>query len=517
MKNFRKRYYAVAIMLFAIVPSCNEDLLEVSEQNRLNPDVFWQTGAHAQSAMIGAYSPLGNQWGWGRMMNLFTTYRSDATNPIPFQGVTTDAANFSIEPTFGRLQETWGELWKTILRANTILVEVPTIEDPLFADEQRNAILGEAHFLRAYQYFYLLTLFRNVPLVTEPALTLEEIKNPPAEPEQVWQQIIADLKAAQGLLPETWDDANTGRATWGAATGLLGKSYLYRSGLEGVDEYALAAAEFKKIIDSGLYELMPDHADNFGDDKENNAESLFEIQFEIGGLSWGGDIINDLRTAAFEPDLAPPGYTSQSGLLINPWVRDAFLDEQTTDGEIDPRTFNTILWNEPGVMVYLDTFQEAFADNLDAVGARKYLDFRDGKTQSDFGFAGSPSAINRRIIRYADILLMYAEALNESEPNNVLALEALNEVRARSNMPLKAASDQATLRQQIRDERVLELMFEGDRYLDLLRWGMIPEAITDELKSNMGGTQYRPGREYLPIPQIEVDTNPLYPQNEGYN
>jgi len=517
MKNSRKRYFIIAIMLFAVIPSCNKDLLEVTEQNRLNPDVFWQTADQANSAIIGAYSPLGNQWGWGRMMNLFTTYRSDATNPIPFQGVTTDAANFSIEPTFGRLQETWGELWKTVLRANTILVEVPNIEDPQFSDEQRNQILGEAHYLRAYQYFYLVTLFRNVPLITEPALTLAEIKNGASDPELVWQQIISDLQAAQASLPETWDDANTGRATWGAATGLLGKTHLYRSGLENVNEYALAAAEFKKIIDSGLYQLMPDHADNFGNDKENNVESLFEIQFDDTGLSWGGDIINDLRTAAFEPDLAPPGYTSQSGLLINTWVRDAFLAEQTTDGQIDPRAFNTILWNEPGVMVYLDTFQEAFADNLNAVGCRKYLDFRDGKEQSDFGFAGTPSVINRRIIRYADILLLYAEALNEAEPNSSLALDALNLVRERSKMVPKAASDQATLTQQIRDERVLELMFEGDRYLDLLRWGMIPDVITDELKSNMGGSQYRPGREYLPIPQIEVDTNPLYEQNEGYN
>lgn len=517
MKNLKIRYFGVAIMFFAMIPSCNEDLLEVTDQNRLNPEVFWQNGNQAKSAIIGAYSPLANQFGWGRMMNLFTTYRSDATNPIPFQGVTTDAANFSIEPTFGRLQEAWGELWKTILRSNTILVEVPNIEDPGFAEEDKNAILGEAYYLRAFQYFYLITLFRNVPLITEPAESIAEIKNPPAEPEQIWQLIISDLKVAQGLLPETWDDSNVGRATWGAATGLLGKTYLYRSGLDNTGEYAEAAAEFKKIIDSGLYELMPDHADNFGNDKENNAESLFEIQLDDNTIGWGADTASDLRTAAFEPDLAPPGYTSQSGLLVNPWVRDAFLDEQTTDGQIDPRTFNTILWNEPGVMVYLDTFQEAFADKLDAVGVRKYLDFRAGKTQSDFGFAGSPSVINRRIIRYADILLMYAEALNEAEPNNPLALDALNEVRERSNMPIYTSSDQATLRQQIRDERVLELMFEGDRYLDLLRWGMIPEAITDELKSNMGGSQYRPGREYLPIPQVEVDTNPLYPQNEGYN
>lgn len=111
---------------------------------------------------------------------------------------------------------------------------------------------------------------------------------------------------------------------------------------------------------------------------------------------------------------------------------------------------------------------------------------------------------------------MFAEAENEANGGSVAALSALNQVRARANMPPRTATDQATLRQQIRDERVLELIFEGDRYHDLLRWGKIPEAITNDLKSNAGGSQYVPGREYLPIPQIEVDTNPLYPQNKGY-
>ncbi len=517
MRKFKKLFLALCLSILW-VSACNEDLLVVQDENRLNPDVFWQSGDDASKAIIGAYSPLSGVFSWGRMMILHTVYRSDAINPIPFQGVTTDAANFSIEPTFGRLQETWGEYWKTILRANTILNEVPQIEDASFSDEQRGQILGEAHYLRAFQYFYLVTMFRNVPLITQPAASIDEIKNAPAEPEVVWQQIIDDLKMAQTLLPENWDDANVGRATWGAATGLLGKTYLYRSGIENVDEYALAAVEFQKIIDreGDLYSLMPNHSANFGREQENNAESLFEIQFDNSGAAWGADNAGSNLNAAFESDLSPPGYTSQSGVLVNPWVREAFLAETTTVGAIDPRAFNTILWNETGIMVYLDPFQQAFADNLNAVAMRKYLDFRDGKSQPQFE-GPDASDINWRIMRYADILLMYAEAQNEAVPNSSLALDALNKVRARSDMAGRTASDQATLRQQIRDERVLELLFEGDRYMDLLRWGMIPEAITDELKSNMGGSQYREGREYLPIPQIEVDTNPLYPQNPGYN
>jgi hypothetical protein len=504
-------------LLLVFVTACDKNLLDVTDENRLSQDVFWQNADEANRAIIGAYSPLAIQLYWGRMMILFTVYRSDAVNPVNNKGVITDATNFDTPPSFPRLAEIWGEIWKPIFRANNILENVPQIEDPNFSAEQRNNILGEARFLRALQNFYLITMFRNVPLITKPAESLDEIRQAPAAPEEVWQQIITDLKEAQNLLPQSWGDANMGRATSGAATALLGKTYLYRSGIEGVNEYGAAATEFKKIIDAGNYALMANHADNFGNDKENNQESLFEIQHDDVTIGWtGGDTPNDLRAAAWEPDLAPPGFTSQAGMLVNSWVKDAFLAEKTVDGAIDPRAFSTLLWNEEGVMIYEKTFQEGFAANLDLLGIRKYLDFRSGKAQSDFGFGGQASTINWRLIRYSDVLLMYAEAENEANGGSAAALAALNEVRQRANMPVRTTTDQNTLRQQIRDERVLELIFEGDRYLDLLRWGLVPTAITDELKSNTGGSKYQAGREYLPIPSIEINTNKLYPQNPGY-
>ena len=513
--KFLKRRVLITLMLLMAVFACDDKLLDLTDENRLSPQVFWKTEEHANRALVGMYSPLANQFAWGRMMLLHTMYRSDATNPIPAQGVTTDASNFSIQPTFGRLQEIWGEFWKTILRANTLLAKVPEIKDESFTPEERNVIMGEAYFLRAFQYFYLVVMFRNVPLITKPAASLAEVRKAPAKPEQVWQQIIGDLQKAQSFLPKTWNDANLGRATWGAATGLLGKTYLYRSGIDNTNEYAQAVAEFKKIMDSGVYKMMKNHKDNFGSELENNPESLFEIQHESETIGWATDTPNDLRAAAWEPDIAPPGFTSQSGMLINSWVKEAFLAEKTSDGKTDPRAFSTIVYDYPGAMMYEKPFAKAF-DDQKTVAVRKYLDFRPGKTQSDFGFAGFPSVINLRIMRYADILLMFAEAENEANGGSAAALDALNQVRTRANMPPRTATDQATLRQQIRDERVLELIFEGDRYHDLLRWGKIPEAITNDLKSNAGGSQYVPGREYLPIPQIEVDTNPLYPQNKGY-
>ena len=521
-----KRYHAptkiaLAILaLFFATSSCDNEFLDPANENQLSPDTFWQSADDARKAIVGAYSPLSTVFGWGRMMILHTVYRSDVVDPFAFQGVTTDASNFSVNPNFGRMNEIWGEFWKTIFRTNLIFENVPAIEDPNLSEEERATLLGEAHFLRAFQYFHLLTMFRNVPLLTKPPTGLEEVAAAPANPADVWQLIIDDLKEAQRVLPESWDGDNVGRATSGAATAMLGKTYLYRAGIEGNDgDFALAAAEFKKVIDSGVYALVPDYASNFNAADENNSESIFEIQFDNNGLGWGADNPETLRAAAWEPDMAPPPFTSQNGFEINQWAFDTFMETPDNDGNIDVRAYSTFIWNYPGAVIYQENFADAYATNLDFVGGRKYLDFETpDKPQSDFGFAGFPSVINWRSLRFADVLLMYAEAENEANGPSAAVFEALNRVRQRANMPIYAGLDQGALREAIRNERVLELSLEGTRYYDLLRWGLIPERFTNnpDFRENTGGVFYQPGREYLPIPQSEISTNPLYPQNPGY-
>lgn len=479
------------------VSSCNNEFLEPANENELSPETFWQSADDARKAIVGAYSPLSTVFGWGRMMILHTVYRSDVVDPFAFQGVTTDASNFSINPNFGRLNEIWGEFWKTIFRTNLIFENLPAIEDTNFSEEERNTLLGEAHFLRAFQYFYLITMFRNVPLLTAPPAGLDEVTAAPANPTEVWDLIIADLKEAQTLLPATWDGDNAGRATSGAVTALLGKTYLYRAGIDGVSgDYALAAAEFKKVIDSGTYSLVENYADNFNTTGENSTESIFEIQFDNNGLAWGADNPETLRAAAWEPDMAPPPFTSQNGFEINNWAFDTFLETPDNDGGVDVRTYSTFIWNYPGAVIYQETFSEAYATNLEFIGGRKYLDFdTPDKPQSDFGFAGFPSAINWRIIRYADVLLMYAEAENEANGPSATVLDALNQVRSRANMPEYSSMSQDAMRDAIRNERVLELSLEGSQYYDLLRWGLVPERFVDnpEFRENTGGVFYQPG------------------------
>ncbi|MEO1448839.1 MAG: RagB/SusD family nutrient uptake outer membrane protein, partial [Bacteroidota bacterium] len=368
---------------------------------------------------------------------------------------------------------------------------------------------------------HLINNWQNVPLIVDPITEIEEpTLITQAAPSAVWAQIEADLLEAQNLLPESWPGDNVGRATSGAAIGLLGQVYMYQS------KFSEAKTEFAKIMD-GRYELMANYADNFTEAAENNKESLFEIQLVADGNgAWGADAPNRGKGAGYQADLAPAGFTNQDGMRINEWALDLFLDETTINGEIDPRAFVTLFWdtedstNYQGEVLKSRTYEnksytEAYPNGNGNIYASKYLDWQfNGHTNSlDGGWHGSGN--NLRILRYADILLMFAEAEFMLNGSTGAALDAINAVRARADM----APFTTITMQDIEDERIKELSLERTRYFDLLRWDRVVERIVDnpEFKSESGGTDaYKPGREYISIPQNEIDNNPNLKQNQGY-
>ncbi|MDF9797794.1 tetratricopeptide (TPR) repeat protein [Catalinimonas alkaloidigena] len=504
--------------LLAATVSCNEELLEQTNPNALTPSTFWRNAEDATKGIIGAYSPFTDIWYYSRMHIFVSDYRddivngfatSDRTNPGRFAGTSDQNAVLWV----------WSAIWKSISRTNEVLANVPEIE---MDEGLKNNILGEAYFLRAYNYFELLKNWLNVPLITEPVTSIEESSTvSQASPEQVWEQVIADLKQAQSLLPESWDGGNLGRATTGSATALLGKAYLF------TEEYDQASMEFQKIISSSQYSLVVDYADNFSAFTENNQESLFEVQFIADeNRGWGGDAAGIGRTNSFTPDIAPPpAFTGQDGMRINNWVLDLFLDERTVDGQIDPRAFITLFWDTEEITVYEGdtlaatiydgkTFQEVFPGD-ERVFGKKYLEIDQGFSTANF----QQSSANLRLIRYADVLLMFAEAEMMANGGSATqeAVDAVNQVRSRVNMP---PLDMSMSIQDIRDERVKELALERVRYYDLLRWDMVKEKIVDTpgIKSESGGTGlYQPGREYLDLPQNELNNNSNLKHNPGYN
>ena len=403
-----------------------------------------------------------------------------------------------------------------INRCNQVLNNVPTI----VMDEGLKArVLGQAYFLRGLYEFHAVNLFKNVPLPT----SATEFYHPQASHAEGWDRVIADFAAAADLLPVSYDGVSgpdagqPGRATKGAALGYLGKAYLFNH------RFAEARDTFLSVINLGVYSLMPNYRDNFTDTNENNAESLFEVQFSraVGGgdLGWGGfPIASWSKTSARAITYAPRifGWTDVQPTQA---LFDEFHQETTVGGELDPRLRATMFYNYPGCTLYNQDFATIYAGSNDlfALFCRKYQN-SDGQYANEMDWR---SGINERLLRYADILLMYAETLNETG-NTAGAYQYIQMVRDRVNLPnlnsVQPGMSQAQMREQIGHERFLEFALEGHRFDDIRRWGWLEDpAKLAWLKSRDGEfNSYAAGREYFPIPQLEMDNNPGMIQNPSY-
>lgn len=510
MKNKIRVILTLATIGFFSFNSCTNDLNLVNP-NSPTPESFWQNADHAESGLTAVYAPLPTIPMFGRILTgIHLIHRSDIANPFPQSNVN-DAGALSVRAENPRNREIYQEMYKLVARANQVIARVPGID----MDSGRKAeILGEAHFLRGLAYFYIVNLWGTSPLSLDEAEEIADLFLPNSTVEQTYAAVINDFATAQANLPQNGDSpkGEIGRATWGAATAFLGRSYL------SIGDFSKAAVEFKKVIDLGIYELNENYSDNFTEDISNTKESIFEIQYDgnaTGG--WGGSGANVWRAQAWEADVAPRNYSSQQSISINEWVLELFLNEQTINGEEDPRTKATILWNYPGAMIYQDIFAESMlGDDLNRIWARKYLNFHRQNALTPGAWAGATN--NWKIFRYADALLMYAEAENEVNGGSQDALGALNKVRARVDMPAKTGLNQDQLRQAIRDERVKELALEGNRMFDLNRWGIAADRFEQnpEFRSNSRGVFERGKHEYLPIPLQDVEANPNLNQNPGY-
>lgn len=279
-------------------------------------------------------------------------------------------------------------------------------------------------------------------------------------------------------------------------------------------------------MDLGIYDLTTNYKDNFldGPAYENNKESIFEVQFsrDAGGkdLGWGGAPQTGWgKTSARGITFAPRGF-GWTDVQPTFSVFNEFQQEKTNGGLVDPRLDATIFYNKPGGLpMYKTTFQAKYAGtgDLNDIFCRKYEN-GDGDRADEFDWR---SGINERIMRYADILLMYAECLNEAG-QTAQAYPYIQKVRSRVDLPdlavVRPNMSQQDMRDQLAHERLLEFCLEGHRFDDIRRWGWLQDANKLAIlkqRDNEFGT-YAPGRELFPIPQSEIDNDPNFKQNPGY-
>jgi hypothetical protein len=486
--KYIQTFGALAAGLLLLLPSCKKSFLDVDPQAKQPAVTFWQTQEDATKAVNSIY---GNLRSWGN-----TAFPALAVESIPGDDAEKGSApndasylnnfnDFTVTATDGQLGGFWEAQYQNINLCNQVLDNIPAIS----MDENLKArYLAEAKFVRAYSYFRLVRAFGDVPLRLNVPKDAEEFNIPKTPKDQVWAAIETDLTDAAAILPPSYGSADLGRATKGAALALHAKVSMYQGKWNQVLEYT------NSVMTMG-YDLYPNYQESFRTNHENNIESIFEIQAELllnnkdasnsqysqvqgvrGTIAgWGFNVPTSELAAAYEP-----GDVRRNGTII-------FRGETTPQGDAIPPTGDNPMYNEKAYVPF----------NLIVTG------YTEGAQQ------------NVRVIRFADVLLMNAEAANETGNINQ-AKTSLNRVRARARggvagvLPDVTTNDAETLRQAIWHERFVELAMESDRYFDVIRQGRGSEVF--------GSRGWKAGKnEVWPIPSTEIDKSAgVLIQNTGY-
>jgi hypothetical protein len=466
---------------------------------------FYKTSDDLIQAVNAAYDPLGWESS-GNSQNIFFNfiYGDIASDDAIAGGDGQEAklipiAEFYATSTDIGLLEVWKKLYIGIYRANIVIEKAP---DSKASEAIKARVTTEAKFLRAYYYFQLIRMFGEIPLVTK-IVPPSDIIRPKSSKAEIYAQIEADLKAAADALPLSYG-TEKGRATRGAANGLLARVYLFQSNWDGVKKATDA------VIGSGFYQLESDYSTVHSLSTENGVESVFEIQ-AISTFGTKDDWERKSEGTYMNKFIAPRGQ-----LLMEGWGCNApsdelvkeFEDDSKIWGKMDPRFKATIL--SPGDSVTFGTVKAAIVLDPTVSSVKHYCAkyLINKSLPTDASMVQGPS--NQRVIRYADVLLMAAEAAFRlgDEPT---ARTFVNQVRARVAMP--EYTNPITIN-EIWKERRLELAMEGLRFFDIVRQGRAASLI----KATFEGRRFREGvNEVFPIPQAEIDlTNGVLTQNTGY-
>jgi tetratricopeptide (TPR) repeat protein len=466
-----------------ILFSCKKNFIELTPISTVSTDALYKTDKDFKDAIIGIYSIYQNQY---QNMWLFGDMRGDDSWDELVKGTAAAMDNFTINNDDGVINSTWLNYYNIINRANTVLAKIGGT-DPAIV-KNKDLYMGEASFLRALAYFDLVRIYGDVPMTTVPPSIEEGYTLPREKVAKIYDEvIIKDLLLAESKLPAKFTGSDVGRANQGAAKSLLGKVYLT------VKDFAKAEAKLKEITTMG-YSLLPKYTDLFDYTRdEHHSEYIFDIEYEQG--IGEGNCFTTNFSPKDPPTAAFYGVTGGQNGNNNPPkslfdiypAGDKRKDITAANGFTDNNgVFRPLIPTSNDVQTYTKKYMVRLLANCD-------------------------SRANWKVIRYADVLLMYAEALNENGKTDE-ALKYLNMVRVRAGLQEYSNLTKDVARDNIYLERRLELSFEGHRWFDLLRTG---RALSVMSKYGM-----KPHMTVFPLPlsQVKLINNPtIFPQNPGYD
>lgn len=511
--------------------SCDNNFLDRRPTSSYSNSSLWSSATDARQALNSVYD------GWENGFDvIYMDCASDnGYNQFPWEGYTALGNMQLLTPT-----NTGASRWDftNIQRANWFLENVDKASMDSNLESQMK---GQARFLRAYQYFIRAQLYGDFPLVTK-TLTTEEANNVKrTSKDKVIKFVVSELGAAAPHLPASYSGSDAGRITKGAALALKARVELYQK------DYDQAAKDAKTIMDSGVYQLFPSYANLFRIQNEHNSEVILDVEYNAQNNPFAG--IGRLPSsgyggwASIDPTQSlVDAYEMKNGKPIN--APDSGFDPNHPYKDRDPRLSATIAF--PG-----QKYNGTYFDSIDKNSPNYYNGGNNSKTGylvrkftahlSDYGNDIFSTGLNMIVIRYAEVLLTYAEAKIELNQIDQSVYDAIDAIRNRAGMPSLDRSvhnSQETMRKAVRRERRVELAMEGLRWFDVQRWkigdkvmnGEVYGARLGSVDSNNGkltlssdrikveNRVFDPSKNYLwPVPQSAIDVNGNLKQNPGYS
>ncbi|SMG39278.1 RagB/SusD family nutrient uptake outer membrane protein [Arenibacter troitsensis] len=501
MKNSIKTRFGLFTMAFSLflTTGCS-DFLEESDPTNITAESYFATAEHAESAVISIYSSLrsvrgGSYGGSPWLMLEFATGLADsdlgqADNSNIIRNLTNTSDN-----AYGKAY--WDSSYKGIANANLAIANIPDIA---MDEAKKNRLMGEARFLRAYYYYNLVRIFGSVPLITDPIdLGSENLYASPESVENIYASIEEDLTLAEASgLP--FNDT-TGKVTLGAVKSLLSSVYLTMAGYplqKGNEYYKKAADKAKEVIDSDQYSLFPSYADLHDPASNNIGENIFMVQYEafVDPSNWQPLIIPyNMNISA---------YSEQTGAI---YANQNFIQSyEAGDKRVEEKEF------------YYTTYTSKF-DRNETVVLGGYFLYKHFDIVANLETASSD--LNWDLIRYAEVLLIYAEAQNEISGPTIETEEALNKIRRRAELDEYTGLGKEQFREAVWKEKWHELSYENVTWFDMVRLRKALNVTTGNFEDFVGHKfVYGPtltARELLfPIPTDELRNNENLVQNPGY-
>ncbi|WP_025799117.1 RagB/SusD family nutrient uptake outer membrane protein [Hoylesella saccharolytica] len=539
MKNIIAKILVIAA-LFSSTTACSDDWLSLSDPNHETADTFWKTAEQFDQGLSAAYSTWRRPGYFSRWFQILMILRGDegwSESPNPeFQA----DANFIISAyNYDRNEGIvlpWQAMYNSLYYVNQVIDNMNAQGYNLFPKAEADKILGQGYFIRGVAFWAIAAIYGKGPVQTS------SISNGPiGNQEDLYKQALSDFTKASELLPENWPAVDKGRVTKGGALGMMARINMQLAGLkchrpwdaanqntDAAKAYWQAAKKnIEDILALNIYSLCDDWMDNFTEDNENNSESLFEINFKDG-------LINGKEVGNQRPKFLGLYLSDGSGAWndgsARDWLLDEFNKEKDKDGNVDMRKFHTLFYYDPAesqtatANYYGKTWlewcaQEGYQNDQfpHACYWKKYTSVETDNKNEDYS-----SGANLRILRLADIYLMYAECINELNGDRTTAVEYINKVRRRVNMSDLNPSGFTTydeLLTQIKHERLVELCGECTRWFDLDRWGDIHDQgkVNEIAERDIDFRSYNVGKNHVwIIPNHEINLWEGLTQNPGY-